>query len=78
MIPVRLCCMARHNGPVCPDGTVMCAICFDKFTGNQLYTDKNGTTHDICKPCHKQDQELLVEKLLRAATEPLDNNQGGG
>lgn len=44
--PVRVCCMQRHNGPVCPDGTVMCCICFEKFT-----PDPEVTVYDVCPSC---------------------------
>lgn len=34
--PVRLCCGQRHFGPVCPDGKVMCCLCFQRFDRKDL------------------------------------------
>jgi len=34
--PVRLCCGERHAGVVCPDGKVMCGLCFGKFEREDL------------------------------------------
>ena len=48
--PVRLCCGQRHYGARCPDGTVMCCVCFDKFTDDQLSTD-DGVLTDVCLSC---------------------------
>ena len=35
---VRLCCGQRHSGTVCPDGMVMCCICFERVSQQQLNT----------------------------------------
>lgn len=48
--PVRLCCGHRHHGPECPDGLVMCAICFERFTEAELMV-LDGETWDVCKGC---------------------------
>lgn len=34
--PVRLCCFKRHWGAICPDGKVMCCLCFDRFEQSEL------------------------------------------
>ena len=49
--PVRLCCGRRHFGPVCPDGHVMCCLCFDRFTIDQLAVDDDGARVDVCQAC---------------------------
>ena len=47
--PVRLCCFERHYGVVCPDGLVMCCLCFERVTLDHLLTDpKDGRKIDIC------------------------------
>jgi hypothetical protein len=43
--PVRLCCGQRHWSVVCPDGLVMCCICFDRFEPN------DETREDVCWRC---------------------------
>jgi hypothetical protein len=60
--PVRLCCMQRHWGPVCPDGVVMCCMCFDRFAIEQLAVDVDGQRVDVCWPCWEHDQERLRQK----------------
>lgn len=49
--PVRLCCGKRHWGIVCPDGFIMCQLCFDRFPKNKLFRDEEGYYHDICVEC---------------------------
>ena len=49
--PVRLCCLQRHFGPVCPDGLVMCALCFDRVLQDDLAVE-DGATMDVCRSCH--------------------------
>lgn len=48
--PVRNCCMTRHWGAVCPDGMVMCCICFDRFLVEDLAKDQGEVT-DVCIRC---------------------------
>lgn len=49
--PVRLCCGQRHHGAVCPDGRVMCCICFERFPLDLLAEDEEGGLTDVCKGC---------------------------
>lgn len=50
--PVRLCCMQRHAGPVCPDGLVMCCLCFNRVTVEELAIDPtDGGRWDFCQAC---------------------------
>lgn len=51
MNPVRLCCGERHWGIQCPDGLVMCCICFKRFHTDQLARDQDGRHTDVCKGC---------------------------
>lgn len=53
--PIRLCCMTRHIGPVCPDNTFMCCCCFEKVAVDDAYTMSNGTIVDMCQPCGEKD-----------------------
>lgn len=48
--PIRLCCGQSHNGAVCPDGTFMCCLCFDKVILASAYEDAEGRW-DMCRPC---------------------------
>lgn len=50
-IPHRLCCGQAHWGVICPDGKVMCCICFSRFSQDELHVDENGDREDVCKPC---------------------------
>jgi hypothetical protein len=50
--PVRPCCMQRHYGPVCPDGKVMCCLCFGRFLPSELVETVDGDKQDVCLRCH--------------------------
>jgi hypothetical protein len=49
-VPVRLCCGQRHHGPVCPDGKVMCCLCFNRVEQSGLALE-GGSRVDVCIPC---------------------------
>lgn len=56
--PIKLCCMKRqseHRGPQCPDGKVMCCMCFDRFDVADLHVTDDGKPEDVCKPCAESD-----------------------
>lgn len=57
--PYRLCCGHQHWGPVCPDGKVMCSLCFARFEKEDLHTQANGTKEDVCRKCHDSETELI-------------------
>lgn len=50
-VPTRLCCGQRHFGLVCPDGKVMCCMCFNRFEKSELFVDEQGLRVDVCVPC---------------------------
>ena len=50
-VPVRLCCGQRHRGAVCPDGKVMCCICFERVSQDDLRVLPDGKKEDVCKAC---------------------------
>lgn len=49
--PVRLCCRQRHWGVQCPDGLVMCCLCFDRFDAENLNDTGDGHKENVCKDC---------------------------
>jgi hypothetical protein len=50
--PVRLCCGARHFGARCPDGLVMCCLCFERVPlVGLVYED--GQPTDVCLNCQE-------------------------
>lgn len=49
--PTRLCCGMRHYGAVCPDGKVMCCICFNRFDAAGLNPREDGKREDVCAEC---------------------------
>lgn len=62
--PVRLCCGKRHLGPVCPDGKVMCCLCFSRVDQDQLNVAANGQKEDVCKKCDELEKaHAEVERL---------------
>jgi hypothetical protein len=62
--PVRLCCGQRHFGPVCPDGKVMCCICFNRVQQDKLNVAPNGQKEDVCNEC------AAKEGASNAGTQP--------
>ena len=61
--PLRLCCFQRHYGPVCPDGKVMCELCFDRFAISDLHVTVDGTPEDVCKVCAEADEGAFAAHL---------------
>lgn len=60
--PVKVCCGKRqseHSGAMCPDGTVMCCLCFGRFLTHQLATDESGDKIDVCLNCDAHDKFML-------------------
>lgn len=57
--PVRLCCGQRHWGAQCPDGKVMCCLCFGRFEVADLYSNDKGETWDICQTCNGMETAAL-------------------
>jgi hypothetical protein len=53
--PVRLCCGQRHFGPVCPDGMVMCCLCFERVSQDKLNVASNGQKEDVCNECAERE-----------------------
>lgn len=63
--PVRICCGQPHHGPVCPDGLVMCCICFNRVPQDRLAVLEEGDgadvssapiLEDVCKTCRRKEQ----------------------
>jgi alpha-tubulin suppressor-like RCC1 family protein len=55
--PVRLCCGKRHTGVICPDGKVMCQICWHRFDQDGMYVDNQGDRWDVCEKCGREDAD---------------------
>lgn len=53
--PVRLCCFQRHRGSTCPDGLVMCCLCFNRFPVSELNV-VDGLPEDVCRKCAEEEQ----------------------
>jgi hypothetical protein len=56
--PVRLCCGQAHWDVQCPDGLVMCCICFSRFPVTELWCDSDGVSWDICKGCKLDEDQV--------------------
>jgi hypothetical protein len=55
--PVRLCCGQRHATVQCPDGLVMCCICFSRVPVTGLHADEHGYIWDVCRECKREENE---------------------
>lgn len=60
--PTRLCCGQKHHGPVCPDGKVMCCLCFNRVNQDELHVLPDGQKEDVCNDCFDE-EENLINKL---------------
>lgn len=63
--PIRNCCQQHHLGPVCPDGLVMCRICFKRVSRDRLHVldDGDGAEvssapiyEDVCRACRARER----------------------
>jgi hypothetical protein len=64
--PIRVCCGQRHYGPVCPDGLVMCCICFKRLPKDRLALLEEGDGssaesapiyEDVCRTCRRREEQ---------------------
>ena len=55
--PIRLCCMKRHFGAQCPDGLVMCCLCFKRFPLVKLGKTRDGEPTDVCVYCAEMERK---------------------
>jgi hypothetical protein len=53
--PHRLCCGQPHWGALCPDGLVMCCICFGRVPVGELHLDTDGLRVNMCEPCAREE-----------------------
>jgi hypothetical protein len=60
--PVRNCCFQRHWGVVCPDGKVMCCLCFERFELSELHVDDDGSREDVCLRCYEYEQQEMARR----------------
>lgn len=56
--PIRICCGQKHHGPVCPDGLVMCCVCFRRVTQDRLAVLEAGSGNGV------EDAPILVDMCL--------------
>lgn len=59
--PVRLCCGQRHLGSECPDGSVMCCMCYDRVRRDQLNRLPDGQLEDCCRECAEAERKAGSE-----------------
>lgn len=55
--PVRLCCGQAHFSIRCPDGLVMCCLCFNRFPVSGLHEISPGIREDVCAKCAREEAE---------------------
>ena len=60
--PVRLCCGQRHYGVQCPDGLVMCGMCFRRVSVDNLNVCEDGRRENVCLRCAAQERERIASK----------------
>lgn len=60
-----MCCGERHVGALCPDGSVMCCLCFNKYPLSAM-SEVDGVKTDVCPNCALQEALQLEVRDLRA------------
>lgn len=65
-VPWRACCGQQHLIPQCPDGKVMCCLCFDRFDVADLHVTPDGT-EDVCKMCWERERWDAERRFLDAS-----------
>lgn len=54
---IRVCCGQVHTeGVVCPDGLVMCCLCFDRVAIEKLNLTSDGIPEDVCRTCAEKER----------------------
>lgn len=76
-IPVRLCCGERHLGAVCPDGQVMCCMCFERFPIEELAFE-GGAPVDVCVPCMEHENEGRRRRSMPTYCPRCGHREGRG
>jgi hypothetical protein len=66
-------CGQRHASVACPDGLVVCCICFDRFPIERLNTvgldgQQMDCPEDVCVPCAEADRTAVVVRWMASAT----------
>lgn len=62
MIPYRLCCGKQHLSVECPDGKVLCCICFERVEQSELNVLPDGKKENCCKRCVANEAMLAQSK----------------
>lgn len=62
-VPVRLCCGQRHLGVVCPDGLVMCCLCYRRVGFEDLAVTDDGQREDVCTSCAAEEACIRCESV---------------
>ena len=60
-VPIRLCCGQPHLTVECPDGMVMCCMCFNRFTQDQLNVTPEGP-ENVCLECAEQERKMITKE----------------
>ena len=56
--PIRLCCGKSHTTALCPDGFVMCQLCYNRVNTSGLHALPDGTKENVCVKCAAKELEL--------------------
>lgn len=80
--PIRVCCGERHHGPVCPDGLVMCCLCFKRVPRERLNVleEGDGTEissapiyEDACRTCRARESRWSTPAASAADQQQRSN-----
>lgn len=57
--PFRPCCGQQHWGVVCPDGKIMCCLCYERVEKEDLHETEPGVYENVCQVCYDHEDMML-------------------
>ena len=62
--PIRLCCGQRHWTVACPDGLVLCGLCFCRKPVEEMNILPDGRRENVCKLCAEDERRRVPEPKM--------------
>lgn len=72
-LPVRLCCGQRHVGAECPDGLVMCCLCFERVPKEQLVIMETGCPRGRVRLMPRRGRAAVTAVLVLMTVGAVEN-----
>ena len=63
--PIRLCCGQRHWTVACPDGLVLCGMCFHRKPIEEMNVLPDGARENVCVLCAEDERRRIEAKFQK-------------